>query len=172
MTFQNKLLIQPLNPNHNRKDFNCGVINLNNYIQKQARLDVKRWISRVFVATTPNDPSSILGYYTLSSSAICPDDLPARLVQKLPNYPVPAVLLGRLAVAKNVQGQGIGRSLLTNALIRTLAISDEIGIYALIIDALDDRAKSFYETFGFLQLSTGSRRLFLPLQSTSTMSLF
>lgn len=102
--------------------------------------DVRRCITRVFVATTPVDPRVIVGYYTLSTLSIELDQLPDRIARKLPRHPIPAALLGRLAVDQHARGHGVGKMLLANAIQRTLAISDQIAIYAMIVDAIDERA--------------------------------
>ena len=138
---------------------------VDDYIRKQARQDVKRRVSRVFVATVTEHPNSIVGYYTLSTLSIELCQLPEALARKLPRHPVPAALLGRLAVNQRAQGHGVGGMLLVDAIKRTLAISDEIAIYAMVVDAIDERVQRFYEQFGFSLLSSGSRRLFLPLKS-------
>lgn len=159
------LVISPLSSDHDRLGFDCGDAPLNNYIQKLARQDVKRRISRVFVATTTQEPKNILGYYTLSSLSIELSHLPSKLADKLPKHPVPAALIGRLAVHKRWQQKGIGKMLLVDAIKRTLSISEEIAIYAVVVDAIDENAKTFYEQFGFNQLNSWDMRLFLPLKS-------
>ena len=78
---------------------------------------------------------------------------------------MPAALIGRLAVSIAAQGQGVGKMLIADAIKRTLAVGDQIAIYALVIDAINDNAKGFYEQFGFTRLSDDSPRLFLPLKS-------
>jgi len=78
---------------------------------------------------------------------------------------VPAALIGRLAVSSAAQGQGVGKMLLADAIKRTLAVSDQIAIYAMVVDAINDSAKGFYKQFGFTHLSDDSPRLFLPLKS-------
>ena len=165
MTGYSNLVIEPLNRVHNRTGFRCGVVSLDDYIRKQARQDMKRRISRVFVATEEKNPSIILGYYTLSTLAIDLSELPQALARKLPRHPLPAALIGRLAVSQDAQGYGVGKMLLINALKRTLAVSSEIAIYAMVVDAIDERAQHFYEKSGFIPLSSGSSRLFLPLKS-------
>jgi GNAT superfamily N-acetyltransferase len=165
MTDYSQLVIRPLDSDHHRHVFHCGVASLDSYLRKQAHQDVKRRISRVFVATTPESPNSIAGYYTLSTLSIELNQLPQTLARKLPRHPVPAALLGRLAVNQAAQRHGVGKMLLADAIKRTLAVSDEIAIYAMIVDAIDERAQSFYEQFGFLPLSSENRRLFLPLKS-------
>ena len=162
--FQN-LVVAPLKPTHNRTDFQCGVEALDRYLKKQAKQDIKRGISRVFVATKPDNPKAVIGYYTLSTLSIELNRLPEKLARKLPKHPVPAALIGRLAVNSSAQGQGVGKMLLADAIKRTLSVSDQIAIYTMVVDAINDTAKGFYEKFGFTRLSDDSPRLFLPLKS-------
>ncbi|MGD8469182.1 MAG: GNAT family N-acetyltransferase [Desulfobacterales bacterium] len=165
MTDSQNLVIAPLNPTHDRTGFECGVDALDRYLKRQAKQDSKRRIARVFVATKPGNPSSVIGYYTLSTLSIELNQLPEKLARKLPRHQVPAALIGRLAVSKAAQGQGIGKMLLADAIKRTLAVGDQIAIYAMVVDVIDDSVKGFYEQFGFTQLSDDSPRLFLPLKS-------
>jgi len=162
--FQN-LVIEPLNPTHDRAGFQCGIEALDRYLKKQAKQDIKRRISRVFVASKPDNPKTVIGYYTLSTLSIELNQLPEKLARKLPGHPVPAALIGRLAVSNAAQGQGVGKMLLADAIKRTLAASDQIAIYAMVVDAINDNARGFYEQFGFTRLRDDSPRLFLPLKS-------
>ena len=165
MTDFHNLVIEPLNTSHDRPNFHCGVDALDRYLKKQAKQDIKRRISRVFIATTPDNPKKVIGYYTLSSLSIELNQLPEKLSRKLPKHQVPAALIGRLAVSQIAQGKGVGKMLLADAIKRTLAVSDQIAIYAMVVDAINDNAKGFYEQFGFTSLSDDSPRLFLPLKS-------
>ena len=158
------LLVRALDSRHDRSGFICCIAALDDYLQKQARQDVKRRISRVYVTTMPEQPNTIVGYYTLSSLSIELTHLPESLARKLPHHPIPAALLGRLAVDRMAQGHGVGKMLLVDALKRTLAVSDEIAIYALVVDAINEQAQGFYEQFGFSLPGARGRRLFLPLQ--------
>lgn len=160
-----KLIIEALNSTHDRSSFTCGIDALDSYLQKQANQDIKRRVSRIFVATHPDRPNSIMGYYSLSSLSIDLNHLPESLARKLPKHPIPAALIGRLAVSKLAQGKGIGNMLLVDALKRTLAVSHDIAIYALVVDAINQEAELFYQSFGFTHLSIESSRLFLPLRS-------
>lgn len=160
-----QVVIEPLQITHDRAHFHCDVESLDRYISKQARQDIKRRINRVFVAAIPENPKKILGYYSLSSLSIGLSQLPENLSRKLPKHPVPAALIGRLAVSNAAQGQGIGKMLLVDAIKRTQSISDQIAIYAIVVDAINDKAIGFYEQFGFARLSDDSPRLFLPLKS-------
>lgn len=159
------LIIRPLDSEHDRPGFHCGIASLDGYIQKRARQDVKRRISRVFVATTVEQPNRIAGYYALSSLSIELGQLPQSLARKLPRYPIPAALLGRLAVDQAAQHHGVGEMLLADAIKRTLSVSNEIAIYAIVADAINEQAQGFYETFGFSSLDSENQRLFLPLKS-------
>jgi GNAT superfamily N-acetyltransferase len=154
--FQN-LVVAPLKPTHDRTAFQCGVEALDRYLKMQAKQDIKRGISRVFVATKPDNPKAVIGYYTLSTLSIELNRLPEKLARKLPN--------GRLAVNSSAQGQGVGKMLLADAIKRTLSVSDQIAIYTMVVDAINDTAKGFYEKFGFTRLSDDGPRLFLPLKS-------
>lgn len=160
-----KLIIEPLNSAHNRSGFDCGVESLDNYLKKQAKQDVKRRISRVFVATEPSAPAEIIGYYTLSSLSIDLNKLPEKLLKKLPKVPMPAALIGRLAVTRKAQKYGAGKMLLVDAIKRTLAVSHEIAIYAMVVDAISKDAEAFYRGFGFSGFSGKGGRLFLPLKT-------
>jgi GNAT superfamily N-acetyltransferase len=162
VTDYKNLIIEPLNTSHDRPGFQCGESSLDEYIKKQAKQDVKRRVSRVFVARELDKPGIILAYYTLSTLSI---ELPPPLARKLPRHPIPAALIGRLAVSQQVQGYGVGRMLVADAIKRILGVSNEIAIYAVVVDALNEGARRFYQQFGFVPLNVHSRRLFLPLKS-------
>ena len=107
----------------------------------------------------------MLGYYTLSTLSIDLSVLPDRIAKKLPRHPIPAALIGRLTVDIYTQGKGIGKMLLSNAIRRTLAVSDDIAIYAIVVDAINAEAESFYKLYEFSRLAHTGSRLFLPLKS-------
>ena len=88
------------------------------------------------------------------------NQLPEKMARKLPKHPAPAALIGRLAIRNADQGQGVGKLLLADAIKRTLAVSDQIAIYAMVVDAINHNAKGFYEQFGFTRLSDDSPRLY------------
>ena len=159
------LAIELLDRSHNRNVFDCGIGSLNRYLQHQANQDMKRRISRVFVARPPENKSRILGFYTLSAISIDLSVLPEKVARKLPKHPVPAALIGRLAVDLSAQGMGTGQMLLADSIKRTIAVSDDIAIYAMVVDAINQQAEAFYKRYGFTPLAYGSGRLFLPLKS-------
>lgn len=165
MTDIENLIIVPFDSSFDRTGFHSGVESLDVYLRKQARQDIKRHISRVFLALKKSNPEKVIGYYTLSALSIELNKLPEKLVRKLPKHPIPAALIGRLAVSKDEQGVGIGKMLLADAIKRSLAVSDQIAIYAMVVDVINDNVRGFYEQFGFTPLSDDSQRLFLPLKS-------
>ncbi|MCG6867823.1 MAG: GNAT family N-acetyltransferase [Gammaproteobacteria bacterium] len=164
MSSAHEFVIEPLNRNHNRTVFSCGIESLDRYLKRQAGQDMKRRVSRVFVVRSPEDERQVLGFYSLSALSIDLSVLPEVVAAKLPRHPVPAALIGRLAVDLSAQEIGIGKMLLADAIKRTLAVSDDIAIYAMVVDAINEQAKSFYERYGFVRLTFGDSRLFLPLR--------
>ena len=157
--------VEPLASHHDRAAFACGHT-LDRYLREQARRDVKRYAAAAFVAVPRADTRVIAGYYTLSAISVDAGELPPAVAAKLPRYPMlPATLLGRLAVDRRHQRRRLGEHLLVHALRRSLTASREIGSLAVIVEAIDDRARAFYQHFEFIALPDQSRRLFLPPQS-------
>lgn len=143
-----KLTFAPLQPAMRRVAFACGDASLDAYLQRQAGQDMKRGFATVIVARNNTEPDSIVGYYTLSTASIVLDALPDSVARKMPRYPsVPAVRLGRLAVAADCQGQHIGSLLLLDALRR--ACANELAWAIFLVDAKNDRVATFYERFLF-----------------------
>lgn len=105
--------------------------------------------------------SEVLGYYTISSGYVTFDTVP----EKLPRYPIPVVHLGRLAVDLRMQGRGAGKMLLVDALRRSVRVSEYLGIYAVEVRALHERARSFYLKYGFASLQDDPSHLYLPLKT-------
>jgi GNAT superfamily N-acetyltransferase len=147
---------------HDRSAFSCGAPELDRYIRAHASQDVKRDVARIFVALQSGAPA-VRGYYSLSAASFQRDNFPADQAKRLPRYPVPAVLLGRLAVDGGAKGKGLGAFLLMDALNRTLLATQTLAVHAMIVDARDDAAAAFYRKYGFIPLSGEGRRLFLPM---------
>jgi GNAT superfamily N-acetyltransferase len=160
-----RLVIEPLGKQHDRATFSCGVAELDDYLKRRAGQDVRRRIARVFVCTEGGS-DAVLGFYTLSALAIDVGALPEAQARKLPRHPVPAAIIGRLAVDRSAQGKGLGRLLLTDAIQRTLAASEQVAIHAVVVDAKNEAARRFYRAYGFLSLPDQPMRLFLPLSSS------
>lgn len=154
--------VEPLNKRHDKDAFSCGVAALDRYLQRQASQDVAKHAAVCFVLT--NDGTTVAGFYTLSQYSVDLNSLPESVAKKLPRYPIlPATFLGRLAVSSGFRGHKLGEFLLLDALHRSLQQSSFVASTAIIVDAKDDTAKSFYEHFGFLRLPQIANRLFLPM---------
>jgi GNAT superfamily N-acetyltransferase len=144
--------IAPLDPKDSRVEFSCGTEALDRYFRDIVTQDIKRRIAFCYVAKSMED-GRIAGFYTLSASSIPLTGLPMALARKLPRYPaVPVARLGRLAVETRFQGRQLGAALLWDAIARTAR--SEVAVYALAVDAKDDRAEAFYRHFGFIPLES------------------
>ena len=163
------ITVEPLGRQHDRTAFQCAADALHRYLKQQARQDADKRVAAPFVAVRPPDVR-VLGYYTLSASVLTLADLPDDLACKLPRYPqLPVTLLGRLAVDQSTKGQGLGEHLLLDALHRSLAHADEIAAMAVVVDAKDENAVSFYRHYGFLPLQAKPNRLFVPMRSVAQL---
>jgi ribosomal protein S18 acetylase RimI-like enzyme len=127
-------------------------------------------VAEVFVALG-DAPEKIAGYYGLSAASFEKDELPPRLAKRLPHYPVPAAILGRLAIDGACQGRGLGETLLLDAIRRVVRASATLAVYAIVVDAKNDRAVEFYERYGFRAFASEKRRLFLPLETFEKLGL-
>ena len=159
--------IEPLARQHARHHFNCGEQSLDRYIREQASQDVRRGLARVFVAALPAEPDGILGFFTLSATSIIGSELPSALARRLPRYPIPAALIGRLAVDQTCAGRGLGRALLADAVTKIAKASETLAIVVVVVDPIDDAAQAFYAAFGFERIEERARRMFLVLDAGS-----
>jgi GNAT superfamily N-acetyltransferase len=120
----------------------------------------------VYVAL--DDELGVIGFYSLSSSAVSLGELPEDLRRKLPQYPlVPVVLIGRLARDERVRGTGLGEFLIASAVRRIVSAAEQVAAYAILVDAKDEPAAAFYRRFGFLPDPAEPLRLFLPLTTAA-----
>jgi len=162
-------LIEPLGSEHNRAAFCCGVEKLDRYLQKQAGQDARNYVAAPYVLFEKTS-NTVIGYYTLSGTSIVAEELPTKIAKKLPRYPsLPATLLGRLAVDKNYRGKRLGEELLMDALYRSLSHANSIASMAVVVDAKDEKARSFYERYEFIQFPDRPNRLFLPMNTIVKM---
>jgi GNAT superfamily N-acetyltransferase len=160
--------IEPLGPHHDRRAFTCGQPDLDAWFRERASQDEKRNLARVFVAC---DAEGVIGFYSLSSHTLALSDMPPDLARKLPRYEaIPAALVGRLARAARVRGQGIGELLLADAIRRTLSAAQSLAVYAILVDAKDEHASAFYQRFTFRPFPSRPDRLFL-LTSTARAAI-
>lgn len=153
---------------HNRAAFECGIPELDDYLQNRASQDVRRRVAATFVLVPKDAPKTIAGFYTLSATSIILDDLPESFQKKLPKYPqVPAVLIGRLA--RDMNFPGVGSLLLSNALQRAVRTSVDIATAVVLVDAKNEAAATFYESFGFKPVSASSDRMYLPMKTAERL---
>lgn len=153
---------EPLTKQHDRAGFRCGSPQLNTYLQQLARKDTERRVAAAFVMVEEATPAAIVGYYTLSAFAVEVAELPEEMQKKLPRYPrLPATLLGRLA--RDERFPGTGSLLLMDALARAHRQAAQIASLAVVADAKDEAALSFYRKFGFAPLGSHPNRVFLPM---------
>ncbi|MFB1486320.1 MAG: GNAT family N-acetyltransferase [Thiocapsa sp. C3-sup] len=143
-----------------REAFCSGVGALDRYFRERVKQDVRRRVSNCFVLLDAEN--QVAGYYTFAAAGIPLADLPESLTKRLPRYPsIPAGLIGRLAVERRYQRQGLGALLVVDAVAR--AVRAEPAIYALVVDAKADHAAAFYARLGFHRLTSQSNRLFIPI---------
>lgn len=158
---------EPIGRHHDRKGFDCGSAELNDYLGRYARQNHESGGAKTFVAASPAEPARVLGYYSISPGAIEFARVPEKLTRKLGRYEVPVFRLGRLAVSVLLQGRGLGGDLLLAAGVRALSVAMQVGGVALAIDAKDERAAKWYERFGALRLLDDPLELVLPLDTVA-----
>jgi GNAT superfamily N-acetyltransferase len=158
--------IEPLDSRrHDRTTFVCGAPALDQYLKMQATQEMRRKAAAVFVMVALDAPGQIVGYFTLSAMALAQSDVPEAARRHVPRYPlVSATLIGRLAVAKERQGQGVGAMLLAPALRKAYDNANVVGSSMVVVDAIDEHAVRFYEAHGFIRLPE-SMRLIIPMRA-------
>ena len=160
--------IERLGKGHLRATFDSGNQALDRFLHKYARQNDALGLGRTYVAVRSGDPEArVVAYYTLSSGSLDLVDLPSEARHRLPRYPVPVIHLGRLAVDRSAQGQGLGSLLLASALERAYFASQAIGALAVEVLAVDEAARSFYLKHGFQELVDDRLHLYLPMRTLS-----
>jgi GNAT superfamily N-acetyltransferase len=154
------LVLEPLAAQHDRSAFSCGEPALDEWLQRRVGQDERRNVARVFVAV--DRALGVVGFYSLSSFILDLTDLPDAIARSLPRYNlVPAALIGRLAQDQQMRGKDLGGLLLADAVRRVLSASRSLAIFAIVVDAKDERAAQFYAGFGFRRFPLHPGRLFL-----------
>lgn len=150
---------------HHRLGFSCGREPLDRFMHEHAHQAAAKGLSKTYVGVDEADETTVLGYYTVTTTHIDAGELPATLVRalKLPKRELPASLIARLAVSEAVKGRGIGSLLLMDALARCARVASEIGGVAIVVDALEEQVVPFYERLGFVRFEPGMRKLFIPM---------
>lgn len=139
-----------LSESHRVEDFDCGVRSLDGWLIDYALQAGRGGSAQTYVVTDAEQDGRIVGYHALAAASVERGAATARAAKGMPD-PVPAVLLARLAVDASVQGEGLGAWLLQDAMRRTLTVADELGVRVLLVHAIDETARRFYEKFGFEQ---------------------
>jgi ribosomal protein S18 acetylase RimI-like enzyme len=157
-------VVELLQTYHDRARFDCGNASMNNFLRHQARQNMDRNVGVTYVVVTTAGDTNILGYYTLVTRTIDRDIIPAK---GLPSGPVGVLLLGRLAVDIAAQRRGLGKRMLLRAMKQTLIASMDVGIYALVVNAIDDAAKDWYLglDWGFEQLLDDPHHLYIGIKT-------
>lgn len=153
---------QPLSATHRLDEFECGESSLNDWLRRRALTNHLSGASRTFVVT--DFEMRVLGYYALAAGAVAHQNATNAVRRNMPD-PVPVMVLARLAVDQSAQGMKLGAALLQDAVNRALAVSQNAGVRALLVHALNDQAKNFYERYGFQTSPTHPMTLMLRLGS-------
>lgn len=150
---------RPISDTHDVAAFDCGQASLNDWLQKRAIKNEKNGASRTFVVCNDN---AVVGYYSLAVGAVAREEVSGKVSRNMPE-PIPVMVLGRLAVDNQWQGKQIGAGMLKDAIQRTLIVAEQAGIRALLVHALSDGAKSFYQHWGFHESPTNDMTLMITL---------
>ncbi|MBF0169615.1 MAG: GNAT family N-acetyltransferase [Nitrospinae bacterium] len=151
---------QPLTPDHRLDDFSCGETALDEWLKRRGLVNQVSGAGRTFVVTDVN--RRVFGYYSLASGAVARKGATGVVRRNMPE-PIPVMVLGRLAVDRRAQGMKCGSALVKDAVERTLSVSQNVGVRALLVHALNDSARGFYEHFGFQESPLDRMTLMLPL---------
>ncbi len=160
---------------HDRSSFDCGEIELNEFIQKHAARHMETGISTTIVLPAsealPNGKYPICAFYTIALSSIVRETLPALLKKRLPYYPIPVFLIAQMAVHSDCHDRGLGKITLIKALEYLWGINQHMRAYAVIVDCLNTNIEEFYSKYGFevLYRSGGRARMFLPMQTVGML---
>ena len=152
----------PLTPAHVLDRFASGNETLDAWLHRRSLKNESSGASRTFVTCATEAADAVVGYYTLTASAVAVARAPGAVRRNMPD-PVPVVLLGRLAVDRRHQGAGLGASLLQDAVRRVVGVGDIIGVRALLVHAIDEPAAAFYRRFGFVESPFDGQTLFLSM---------
>jgi len=150
----------PLTPEHDLTSFTCGVPSLNDWLCRRALANQYTGATRTFVVE--GQDGHVIGFYSLAAGAIAHGLSPGAVRRNMPN-PIPVIVLGRLAVAMNYQGRGVGAALLQDGVERCRRVAEHAGVRAMLVHALDDRAAAFYERYGFAPSPAQPRTFLLRL---------
>ncbi len=155
----------PITPDHDCTDFTSGEVSLDEWLKRRALKNQLSGASRCFVLCTGQ---TVIGYYCLSAGAIMHEAAPKALRRNMPD-PLPVLLLGRLAIDQRYQNLGLGQALLRDAMMRSLNIAFEAGVFAILVHAISDPAKRFYLSRGFVESPLQPMTLLMTLATVRSV---
>jgi GNAT superfamily N-acetyltransferase len=158
----------PIGKQHDRASFDCGEVALNLYLARYARQNHESGGAKTFVAVPAGELSRILGFYSLSPASLDYARTPPVVARRLARYDVPVFRLGRLGVDRRMQGRGLGGALLIAAGKRCMAVAEQVGGVALLIDAKHEQAANWYKSYGAIRLEDAPLSLVLPFATLAT----
>lgn len=155
----------PIRPDHELQDFDSGEPSLDDWLRRRALKNHVSGASRCFVVCAG---LTVVGYYTLSAGAIGHEAAPRAMRRNMPD-PLPVLLLGRLAVDRRYQDQGLGKALLRDAMLRAVTVASDAGVFAILLHALSDRARRFYLSRGFVESPLQPMTLMMTLATVRSI---
>lgn len=158
--------VRKLAPADSTEGFDCGQPSLNQFLQRYAFVNQKANSAQTYVCCLGGE---VVGFYSLAVGSVDPEDAPARVMKGLARYPVPVMILARLAVDRDHQAKGLGKALLKDALLRTAQAADIAGIRCLLVHAKDEAARQWYESWEFEPSPTDPYHLFLMLKDLKAL---
>lgn len=156
---------EPLKPTHKLNDFDSGNIELDDWLKHRAYKNEQGGASRTYVVSIEQ---KVIGYYCLAAGAVSNVNAPGRVRRNMPD-PIPVIVIGRLAVDRSWQGKRLGRALLRDAVLRTLQVSEIAGIRAIVVHAISEQARQFYESCGFIPSPTAPMTLVVSLKDARSV---
>jgi GNAT superfamily N-acetyltransferase len=157
---------EPLAAEHELDAFDCGIAALDEWLKRRARRNEAEGASRTFVICVGR---RVIGYYSLAAGSVLHAVATGKVRRNMPD-PVPVVLLGRLAVDRQWQGKGLAADLLSDAVLRIVGAAETVGVRAILVHAISQLAKGFYEKYGFRASSVEPMTLMITIDEVQTIS--
>jgi predicted N-acetyltransferase YhbS len=158
---------RPIEPNDDTSAFSSGETALDEWLKRYALVNHTAGAARVYVTLREGQ---VVGYYALAAASVMKADATQRAGKAMPQ-PIPAILLGRLAVSQKEQGHGLGKHLLRDAIVRTLGAAEAIGVRVLLVHCASEGARNFYLNFGFEPSPTDPMHLMIMLKDARRVAL-